>query len=615
MHLRKKLKLTLIPLLLCVILLFSASYAWLVLALTPEVTSVETNVGSNGSLEIALLSRETYTDPITIRTGIGESAVVQEATESNLYWGNVIDLTHEGYGLREISLLPSRLNLYLGDDGGYTLRSDMLKTAGYGIDGRITLLEGETVSAVFEEKKFTFHTDGQNYGLRAIGSISNLTSQQIALAGARTQSQSYTTAASRSVKTAWREAGSDVVTLLYQVYCIKKTELTPEDMMAIRTLAEKLEKPVKHIDLALRQGVVGLAASQIRNEEQFRTTAEKLYDTSVPLAQTVLELPLEIPEEYGSWIAELGTIQWELKNVIQRCEELSAGAQWSEAEPLLDKLLDADKAHLGEYRLTNRKAYRDMEKYNGIVLEPNAGILARLAAYCGNYSAFCNWAGNVTVEARTADPEQTPRLLQVAENLENLKAAAGGWTRANLDMLYGYAIDMAFRCNMESELLLQTAAVQRVSETTLEPVAQGGGSYMRFSSGDMDTELQLALMDCIRVGFVDDQNMLIALAKLDTAQYQQQGDDMIAPLCLFDFTVDEQGLILVGQSRGENAPIVSLSQNTPAVLTAVVWLDGDIVTNASAGYSTERSMSGVLNLQFASSADLDPLETMLKNKK
>lgn len=615
MHLRKKLKLTLIPLLLCVILLFSASYAWLVLSLTPEVTSVETNVGSNGSLEIALLSEETYADPILIRTGVGESAVVQEATTSNQYWGNVIDLTHEGYGLHEISLLPARLNLYAGENGRYRLRSDMLKTAGYGTDGRIALLEAETVSAVFEENKFTFHTDGQKYGLRGIGSISNLTSQQIALAGARTQTQSYTTAASRSVKTAWREAGSDVITLLAQVYCFDKTKLTPEDMTAIRTLAQKLERPVEHIDLCLRQGVVGLAASQIRNEDQFRTAAEKLYDTSIPLGQTVLELPLELPEEYMSWIAEVGTIRWELEDVIRCCEELSAGAPWSEAEPLLDKLLNADKAHLGEYRLTNKKAYRDMEKYNGIVLQPDAGILARTAAYCGNFSAFCNWAGNVTVEARTADPEQTPRLLQVAENLTNLKAAAGGWTRANLDMLYGYAIDMAFRCNVESDLLLQTAGIQRVSETTMEPVAQGGGSYMRFSSGDMEEEQQLMMMDCIRVGFVDDQNVLVALAKLDTTQYQKQRDDMTAPLCLFDFTVDERGLIHVGQSRGENAPIVSLSQNTPAVLTAVVWLDGDIVTNASVGYSADRSMSGVLNLQFSSSADLNSMEMPLKNGK
>jgi hypothetical protein len=131
----------------------------------------------------------------------------------------------------------------------------------------------------------------------------------------------------------------------------------------------------------------------------------------------------------------------------------------------------------------------------------------------------------------------------------------------------------------------------------------------------MDTEELVALMDTIRIGFLDDQNTLVALAKLNVSNYEVQEQGVFAPLYLYDFTLDETGAILPGQRRSDDAAIVTLPQNSPKILTAVVWLDGDQVENGTVNENSHQSMSGVLNLQFASSADLRPSSVPMKGKK
>ena len=85
---RKKVTAALSLFLVCVILMLYTSYAWLVVSSAPEVSNIETNVGANGSLEIALLNEETYIDPSIIRTGIGDSLMAQDPKISNTTWGN-----------------------------------------------------------------------------------------------------------------------------------------------------------------------------------------------------------------------------------------------------------------------------------------------------------------------------------------------------------------------------------------------------------------------------------------------------------------------------------------------------------------------------------------------
>ena len=613
MKLRKKVKVALVFLLICLILMLSASYAWLTLSLRPEITSIDTNVGANGSLEIALLTEKTYVDPLLIRTTIGDSAVEQDAVESNQHWGNVIELADERYGLGKISLLPARLNVVSGENGAHVVSKNMLNVAEFGIDGRITILSEGTVSTVMEENAFTYYVDSQRYGVRAIGTISNLMAQQIALANARTSVQAHTAAASRTVKHTWRDHGPGIVDILYRRYSLENDTFTAEDVAAVRDMANGMADALNYVDGALRQGIIGIAASQIADEPEFESLCAVVSDTTVPLSVLMDSLGGQIPDNFRDWIVQTDQMKMDVQTAVAGSYALLNGGTWAEIEPLLDVILDGEKAYLGEKLLSSKEAYTDMTEDNLLTLPAASGVMAQIAAYAGNYSTFCVWVDNISVEARSADPNETPYLIQIEKILENCKAAVGGWTRTNLDDTYGFAVDMAFRCNAESELLLQTVPALRVGEGYDTPATQGSGSYMRFTSEDMETEQLLTLMDTIRIGFLDDQNTLVGLAKLNVSNYEEQEEGVFAPLYLYEYILEEDGSISVGERRNENVSIAALKQNSPVVLTVVVWLDGDHVDNSQVNYMSEQSMSGVLNLQFASSADLLPSNQTTKD--
>lgn len=67
------------------------------------------------------------------------------------------------------------------------------------------------------------------------------------------------------------------------------------------------------------------------------------------------------------------------------------------------------------------------------------------------------------------------------------------------------------------------------------------------------------------------------------------------------------GQLLIGEKK-DSAAITALEQDVAQKVTALVYLDGSVVTNASVAANAAQSMSGTLNLQFASSAELVPAE-------
>ena len=614
MNLRNKLKATLLLAVVCLVLVFAASYAWFALSTAPEVSGIETKVGANGGLEIALLTEQTYADPVEIRSKIGSSAAEQDALESNKSWGNVIELNDERYGLGNITLLPARLNL-TERNGTYTVSQNMLKTADFGIDGRISILSEKTVSTIMGETDFTYFVDRQLYGVRAIGTISNLSVQQTSLAAARTLVKSHTAAAARTVKHTWRDHGSEIMDIFNRRYLGQATSFTAGDVQAIRNLAEGMLESLYYVDSALRQGIIGIGAAQIHGEANFDALCVLASDRAVTLTDVLTQGNVTVPEEFATWAKQLDDMEWILNQVVAESGLLSNGGTWKEIEPLMDALLDAEKAYLDDFKLSSKEALAGVDADNVIVVGPESGIMAELAAFTGNYSAFAMWTGKGSVEVRTADRNATSYLLQLERILGDCKAAVGGWTRANLDDTYGYAVDLAFRCNEPSQLLLQTAAALRVQEHSEFPVTQGSGSYMRFTSENMDTEQLLELMDTIRIGFVSDRNTLLAVAKLNVSSYEEQEEGIFAPLYLYDYTLREDGVLSMGQRLDEDASILTLPQNSPAVVTVVVWLDGDHVDNGMVGVTGQHSMNGVLNLQFASSADLMPSGISMEEKK
>ncbi|MBQ6718937.1 MAG: hypothetical protein IJN20_01120 [Oscillospiraceae bacterium] len=616
MNLKRKLNFAVIPLLLCLILLLAASYAWMIMSLSPEITNIDTNVGANGSLEIALLSEKTYADPLLIRTVIGDSAVAQDAMESNLSWGNVIELADERYGMTQLSLHPARLNLSATESGNRILGDNLLKVAEFGVDGRINVLSADTVSALYEENAFRYYVENQRYGIRAIGTISNLTPQQTVLASARTMAQSYTAAASRTVKNTWRDNGPALMNLFSARYESGKKEFTPEDVALIRDTASRTATALEYAELTLRQGILGIAASRIADTEEFEKLAAVIHDVNVPLSDTLNSMETQLSGDIRNWANQLTGLKKETADVIAACDTITGTPTWVKLKPLLDVLVNADRAYLGDdHFLGTKEAFTNKTADNILTAMPDSGILAKMAQFAGNYSTFFRWTETVNVEVRTADPVKTPYLVQVVDTLKkSSQAALGGWTRADLDKTYGLAMDLAFRCNLDSDLLLQTSGSLRVDENAEFPVTQGGGSYMRFTSEVMDTQQLIQLMDTIRIGFLDDKNQLVALAKLNVSNYQEQEAGVFAPLYLYECSLEDTGALLVGERRKEGDAITHLSQNSPTILTVVVWLDGDQIENSYVSALTEQSMSGILNLQFASSADLRSTQLPLTGK-
>ena len=54
--------------------------------------------------------------------------------------------------------------------------------------------------------------------------------------------------------------------------------------------------------------------------------------------------------------------------------------------------------------------------------------------------------------------------------------------------------------------------------------------------------------------------------------------------------------------------ITKLVQDSPKAVTAVVYIDGSVVTNATVAANAQYSMTGKLNLQFSSDATLMPAQ-------
>lgn len=87
-----------------------------------------------------------------------------------------------------------------------------------------------------------------------------------------------------------------------------------------------------------------------------------------------------------------------------------------------------------------------------------------------------------------------------------------------------------------------------------------------------------------------------------------QAVELTGELCLYNYTVDEDtGALEFGEAM-EVQSLTTLGQNVATKITALVYLDGDYIDNSDVTNSEDGiSNTGRLNLQFASSANLVPM--------
>lgn len=213
----------------------------------------------------------------------------------------------------------------------------------------------------------------------------------------------------------------------------------------------------------------------------------------------------------------------------------------------------------------------------------------------------------------------------------NTEDAAGA-----LGNTYGYVVDLAFRLNTSNntgttadtaaagKLLLQTAAVQRIYNGTdnasTNEETLGGGSYMSFNANGTGVDMT-KIMNAVRVTFVQDYGkadtdatpVILGTAKLDVVNATVGATETKASLYLCQTTAgtDAEGNPTTSDTflTNENAVLVdAMTKNAATQISAIVWLDGNAITNAdvAAVKVNDALAQATLNLQFSTDVELTP---------
>lgn len=608
MYWKRRFASALCMLLIATIMLGVTSYAWLVMSIAPEATGMTANVGANGSLEIALLNAQTRQDMTQI-SSMGGSLASRNPSANNS-WGNVIDLSYSDYGLQEMVLWPSRLNLIQAGDK-YIVDSSLLAVPTYGYDGRIIELTDDTVTGTYNGSAFSTVLGLQDYGVRVVGTADSLSPQNAALALAKSNIKTYMNSANEAASGSMNASGNGLLNIMMD----RSRTYTDDDLQVLKTMIKDLQVSLDYIDLALRQGMVAAAASVIANEDMFSDVKDMILDTSIPLS-TILDTlteTYELNESYAAWIEQFIATQNNLNAANNECNALTGGAYtWAQLKKPLDYIMNVEKVFINEEKFSEFDSSKATELLGGdvvITLASGSGVFADIADFTGNFDTWVTYIVKIQITTMTGqDPVYLQALSEIVAEMEAADGSVAGESSVDLTTTYGYVVDMAFRTNAAiSDLLLQTTPSQRVYEESDNARTMGGGSYMEFTTDDESLELDrmLQLMDAIRVAFVDDQGVLLGIAKLNTSNRVVSGEKVKAPLYLYSFHIDEEdGSLQMDERQKTSNVLTALEQNTAKAVSTIVWLDGDTVDNTMVSATEETSLNGVLNLQFASSANL-----------
>lgn len=191
---------------------------------------------------------------------------------------------------------------------------------------------------------------------------------------------------------------------------------------------------------------------------------------------------------------------------------------------------------------------------------------------------------------------------------------------------YGYSIDLAFQSSVSTNLLLQQLGIDRVSkdtsggDTEAPDTTQGGGSTIEFAiAGDMTEEQVRDLLQGLHIVFMNTGTGIIyKVAAIDPASItiNWTGIPVTASgvLALYEPVFGEGGTLSLG-GKTTDTVITALTKDTPSYISAVVYLSGDAVDSTVFSATQGLSLTGALNLQFASSETLTPMNyTSYKRK-
>ena len=666
---KKKLMGAICMLLVASIMVVSSTYAWFTLSTAPEITGISTSVGANGNLEMALLNTQTFANPELIKSAVGDSMDAQgkSATEANVTWGNLINLSDPSYGLTDIALYPAALNIEEGK-----LADSPLKTPTYGSDGRVTGTNANTASAIKGDSGWTIYYGNQDYGVRAVGTADGLTARQIALNNAKRLFNSYLSGASSKVIQAINENAGGLLALQTTN---EGEALNSDSAEMVYALTQAVNTAVGDIANAYRQAIIAAAAaSDSLTDAEFTMAEAEIKSAEFSnLANVAGEYT---PAAVSNNLAAVSTMVTDAATALNAVKTLkdSEGSTAKQYKDAAAKIVDT---RLMTGSMNDIAAGFTIE--NGTAENGTATcILGDIADLAGTYTTkIMNGVTSLTVK------QHTDKATGVKTAVSGLTASTNTSTAGQtLNDMYGYIIDFVFRTNAPtSNLQLQTTGVNRVYKDAegADLAAQGAGSYLSFAGANMGEEQVKNIMRAVRVVFFNPDNGSYYAEAAIKEPFTGAGSTFKAPLYLIDSitavkttttvlgrdaynkvngngdyeldndkypaasTVVNDGVKTITKYtnyapiitakvwqalptktinyvetseeynlQDDASAITSLTQNTAMKVSALVFIDGNLVDN---GDTVNAATAGALsmNLQFSSSADLVPMgNTSLK---
>lgn len=625
------------------IMMVSSTYAWFTLSTAPEVTGINTAVGANGNLEIALLPKDGLVGSIT--SEVGDS--VKNIEAKNVTWGNLVDLSDSSiYGLDGITLYPSAINSTASsvDDTVAAISDILLKTPQYGSDGRVAQLAANTSTGYYDSTKKDFYPN-PDMGVRAVGTASGMTPRQLAYRNALSTANTATAQAKALASQSLSNNGSTLANIVIK----KATSTTPtfnqEDVNALIAIAQDLvgttdnDGSLKLIDKAYMNYILAYAASAAvtgDGAEQAYVQVETAIEAEGATANSVISsLPAGVTVSgLSAAIQKLEATKTAVSTALNELEDLSGGSYtWEQIKTPLGRLADTDNMEVNGIKASEIKEDDNMSTLVNAVasgglkvsMKSGGGVYADIADHCGDYTTSVvikevTYNG-VTLKNTTARMETVseckPNYYLVAINTTVTTAgapASSGGTDMPITDMYGYVIDLAFRTNAAaSNLLLQQEAVDRIYGDNKNDATLGHGSNMSFNitANGITVDQLKELMGAIRIVFFtrdaeNNTNKVIKAAKLEIPETMSiTADGYKANIILG--SIDGKGGFT--PEIGDDANVLMpLTQNTAHQLSVLVYLDGNLVGNEDVAAQAATSMTGKLNLQFASSANLVPMD-------
>ena len=618
------------------IMMVSTTYAWFTLSTAPEVKGINTAVGANGNLEMALLPQDGQVSSIT--TGVGDSTKAIEA--KNVTWGNLVDLSDSTvYGLDKITLFPSALNAATSDANGNpeSLATAMLKTPTYGADGRPSELLANTVTGYFDKTTTSFAPNNL-YGVRAVGTASGMTDRQLDYRNARSAANTAKAQAANQASQSLNSNGSALANIAIEYGMGAATaSFNAADVRSLRSIINDLQGPngvLDRIETAYMQYILAYAASAASGTEDTvwqavsgAVEADGATLDSVIAAIGESNLPAALTTaiaQYNASVTAVATANTNLQTLETELQtNPDATFSWEQIRTAMTPLANPAAMSIngipaGEVKDRLGELISSVTAQQGlkVIMETGAGVYANIADQSGDYTASITIEkveynglvlNNMTARMETKTSVSPVYLDAIGAVVEGAGAPQGsGNTVLPITDMYGFIVDLAFRTNAaDSNLLLQVDAADRIYDNNTNEQTMGGGSSMTFkaTTPDFSNSQVESLMRAIRIVFFDptNSNAVIATAKLDVANATLGADGITAKLYLYTMGATDE-------VKSTDNAIMALPQNQATALSVLVYLDGYLVGNDDVAATASTSMTGKMNLQFASSANLVPMD-------